>query len=332
MKRHADPRFVLVTRPTRLAELMVRHTTVGQARFHLERLGADFSDFEAEDRTYQSALARVRALLARQGRLQVLERRFLAHYLFQPEDRVVVLGPDGLVANTLKYVAGQPIVGVNPDPTRWDGRLLPFRVDDLERLLPQILAGERPLRRVTMALAALNTGLELHAVNDLFIGLSHHGSARYRLTLGGRTEEQSSSGIVVSTGLGSTGWLSSLLTGAATLARTACRGAAEPAGPAPTPSPRIRSGFPLDDLAAESQFPWDADYLYYTVREPFPSRTTAATLVFGRISAGHPLVVESRMPERGVIFSDGLEHDRLEFNAGARVTVGLAERQGFLVA
>lgn len=332
MKTTPDPRFVLVTRPTRLAELMLRYTTVGQARFYLEHLGADFSDYEAEDQDYRRALTRVRETLTRHGRLQVLERRFLPNYLFRPDDLVVTLGPDGLVANTLKYLAGQPVVGVNPDPARWDGRLLPFRVDDLDRLLPELLSGQRPVRRVTMARAALNTGLELHAVNDLFIGLSHHGSARYRLSIGGRAEEHSSSGIVVSTGLGSTGWLSSLLTGAAVLARTARVACGQPAGSGPTTTPGIRSGAPLDDLAADSRFSWDAACLYYTVREPFPSHTTAATMVFGRIAPGDPLVVDSRMVERGVIFSDGIEHDWLEFNAGARVTVGLADRQGVLVA
>jgi hypothetical protein len=38
------------------------------------------------------------------------------------------------------------------------------------------------------------------------------------------------------------------------------------------------------------------------------------------------------MPERGVIFSDGIEADFLEFNSGSKATISVAERQGRLVA
>ena len=87
-----------------------------------------------------------------------------------PDDIVVALGQDGLVANTLKYLDGQHVLGVNPDPKRWDGVLLPFRPQDLAKVMPEAIAGRRPLKRVTMAKATLNTGEVLYAVNDLFIG------------------------------------------------------------------------------------------------------------------------------------------------------------------
>jgi hypothetical protein len=32
------------------------------------------------------------------------------------------------------------------------------------------------------------------------------------------------------------------------------------------------------------------------------------------------------MPQNGVIFSDGVEEDRLEFNSGAMATISLADR------
>ena len=71
---------------------------------------------------------------------------------------------------------------------------------------------------MTMAQAELNDGQRLLAVNDLFIGARTHVSARYRLRYQGREEDQSSSGLIVSTGAGSTGWYRSLLTGAAGIA------------------------------------------------------------------------------------------------------------------
>src|SRR6058998_501105 len=163
MNRLTDNKIVLVTRPTRLAELVIRFNTVSQARFYIEHQGADFSDYLREDETYHRALSEAQAVLARVGRVQIVDRAFLPNFVFAPEDTVVTLGQDGLVANTLKYLNGQPVVGLNPDPERWDGKLLPFRVGDLAKIMPEVFVGGRPTKTVTMAKASLNNGQSLHA-------------------------------------------------------------------------------------------------------------------------------------------------------------------------
>ncbi len=311
MNRLTETKIMLVVRSTRLADLKARFATKSQARFYVSNLGGDFDDYEKEDAAYQRAIADAQHTLSELGRVQVVQRVFLPNFVFGKEDIIVALGQDGLVANTLKYLNGQPLVGVNPDPERWDGKLLPFQVEDLETVMREVLKGGRQKREVTMAEARLNTGLSLCAVNDLFIGMKSHGSARYRITLGRSAENHSSSGVIVSTGLGSTGWFKSLMTGAMEVAAA---------------SGRAGAVIPLD-----SQFPWESDYLYFTVREPFPSNTTGSKLVFGKVTQQQPLVLESLMGENGVIFSDGIEHDFLEFNSGARATITLAGRRGRLV-
>lgn len=311
MDRLTENKLVLVVRKTRLDELVAKFNTAGQARFYVEHLGADFADYEAEDRTYKQAVSDVQRSLARLGRLQTVDRGFVPNFLFGEEDTVVVLGQDGLVANVLKYLSRQPVVAVNPDPGRWEGVLLPFVAGDLATVLPQLFRRQRTLRRVTMAAAKLNTGEVLYGVNDLFIGPKSHTSARYRVTLGDRSEEHSSSGIIVSTGLGSTGWMRSIVTGATGIA-TALAGQELPCDSDPT-------------------FPWDAEHLYFSVREPWPSKISSAAITFGKITPGEPLRLVSRMPEHGVIFSDGIEKDFVEFNAGALATVSVAEKKGHLV-
>src|SRR5262245_8534697 len=139
MNRLTDQKIVLVTRPTRLAELVVRFNTVSQARFYIEHQGADFSDYQREDETYHRALIETQAALGRMGYVQTVDRGFLPNFVFAPDDTVVTLGQDGLVANTLKYLDGQPVVGVNPDPARWDGKLLPFHLADLPKVMPEVL-------------------------------------------------------------------------------------------------------------------------------------------------------------------------------------------------
>jgi NAD kinase len=312
MRPAQDQKIVLVLRQTRLDELVTRFNTVQQAQFYVEHLGADFADYLAEHRQYRAATLACETALRQFGLVQRFERRYLANFVFGPEDIVVVLGQDGLVANALKYLDGQHLLAVNPDPARWDGVLLPFRPVDLPAIMPEVTARRRPLARVTMAKAALNTGEAIYAVNDLFIGQQSHVSARYALELGNRAEHQSSSGIIVSTGPGSTGWLRSVYAGWAGMATAL--GTQRPA------------------KAEDASFPWDADYLHYFVREPFPGRTTGASLVCGRIASAQRMTITSEMAEHGVIFSDGIEADFLEFNAGTKATIGIAERQGLLVA
>jgi len=311
MSRLEDTKIVVVVRATRLADLKARFATKAQAEFYIRHLGGDFDDYEREDETYHRAVAQVRQDLSALGRVQMIERGYLPNFVFGPQDIVVAIGQDGLVANTLKYLHGQPLLGVNPDPRRWDGKLLPFTVDDIAKVMREVLRGDRPSQCVTLAEAVLNTGSRLCAVNDLFIGVKSHTSARYRIVLGHRAEDHSSSGVIVSTGLGSSGWFLSLLTGAATVARAAGLACSVEQMPGP--------------------FPWDSEYLFFTVREPFPSQTTGTSLVFGKITPGQPLVLESRMGENGVIFSDGIEQDFLEFNSGTQATIDIADRKGRLV-
>lgn len=310
MKRLTENKIILITRTTRLDELTARFNTLGQAKFYVEHLGADFSEYEVEHRNYQNALKDTEMQLGMLGRVQVLDRAFLTNFVFGEDDTVVVLGQDGLVANTLKYLQGQPVIAVNPDPARHDGVLLPFIVNDVSKIVIDVFAARRTVRDITMAKAALNNGQVLYGVNDLFIGPKSHVSARYQLSVGPRREQQSSSGIIVSTGLGSTGWLKSIVAGA--------RGIGGAFG----------TSFNTDVL---KRFRWESDYLYYTVREPFPSKTSTASLVFGTVTTNEPMEVVSQMPENGVIFSDGIETDYLEFNSGTQAVVTVAEKKGRLV-
>lgn len=310
MREALARKVVLVTRRTRLEELLARFHTREQARFYVEHLGADFGDYVAEHETYREGLVRVKAVLEAHGRYQSIERGLLPNFVFGPEDVVVTLGQDGLVANTLKYLDGQPLVGVNPDPARWDGVLAPHAVEAVDLVLPAVLAGEAGIQAVTMAEARRPDGQVMYAVNDLFIGPRSHISARYEIALGERREVQSSSGVIVSTGLGSTGWMRSVLTGAMGVA-SSVRGKRWP-------------------WAFEAT-PWDRRELVFAVREPFPSRSSEATFVYGAVGEGETLVLTSRMAEHGVVFSDGIEADYLDFNAGTRLEVRVADRIGRVV-
>ncbi|MCB9572711.1 MAG: NAD+ kinase [Kofleriaceae bacterium] len=303
-------KIVLVTRKTRLQQLVERFNSRGQARFYIEHAGGDFGDYQREDDAYARALDTVHRRLDLGVRLQLVERRLVPTFLFAPRDVVVTIGQDGLVANVAKYVGAQPLVPVNPDPERFDGQLLPFGVAQARAAVARVLDGTARRRPVTLAEVRLDDGQRLLAFNDLFIGARSHVSARYAIGTGGDAalEAQSSSGVIVSTGAGSTGWLSSVFNMAAAVA--AFTGGT--AGTSPT-------------LA------WDDPRLVYVVREPFVSKHSRAGVVAGLIAPGASLTIRSQMPTDGVIFSDGVEADALAFGSGAVAHIGAAAQRTQLV-
>ena len=324
----ADRKIVLVTRETRLEGLKARYATRSQAKFHVERAlvaeqsraaaaagenvalheleraaEAEFHEYEEEQVLYDDALARLRRDFEDLGpKVQIVQRAFLPNFVFGPNDVVVTVGQDGLVANTAKYALRLPIVAVNPDPKRIDGVLLPFSVPNARAAVSRVLEERATFRRVTLAEAILPAGQRMLAFNDLFIGTRSHTSARYRIRFEGRSEPHSSSGVLVSTGAGSTGWLSSIFNMADGLAQIG-----KPA--------HARGVLKLG---------WDDPRLAFVVREPFVSKHSGAAIVAGMIGPGSELILESAMPGGGVIFSDGIEADFLQFNSGTVARVRAA--------
>lgn len=301
-------KVVLVTRKTRLKELVYKYNTVEQARFYIEHMGADFSDYLEEDMHYWQAVKQVKETAERYARVQEIDRDFVPHMILGKKDIVIAVGQDGLVANVMKYLDGHPLIGVNPDVKRWDGVLLPFEPGQMESVLPKVLAGSYHAREVTMAQAKTRDGQRMLAVNDLFVGCRTHASARYEITWNRTTENQSSSGIIISTGLGSTGWYKSVIAQANRMAELMGGG-------------RIKD-YPLR---------WEDRQLTFIVREPYPSRATQAGIVYGRIGSRKCLKIVSKMPGNGVVFSDGIENDVIEFHSGSEILVSVAEKKGMLV-
>lgn len=324
--------IAIVWAPTRLDGLRRRCGTLGQAQFLLAQarredngsrrsLGrsaardqwlaqqAEFGEYQAEDAVYRSVLDRIEHRELDLGLpIRRVERSFLANFDFSSCAVVVVVGQDGLVANTAKYVGGLPIVAVNPDPQRIDGLLLPFRPDDVRRVVRLTLQERYQAQQVTLAEAVLNDGQRLLAFNDLFVGAGSHVSARYMLTTPDGSEPQSSSGIIVSTGAGSTGWLSSVFNMAFGMSK-----------------------FVGGQFESPPTLTRDDRRIVWAVREPFVSKRSQAGLVAGWLDETQQMIVESMMPEGGVIFSDGVESDFLVFNSGTVAKIGVSQQRAQLV-
>ena len=308
-------RVVIVVRETELDALVARFGTAAQAKFYIEHGTAggnsqNFTGLQQAHDTYYRALEQVKKAIPRGIKSNILDLQFVPQYSFASRDLVLVLGQDGLVSNTAKYLSNQPILAINPNPDLYDGILLPFLATAAQKTINHIFAGKGQLQKISLAQASLSDGQSLTAFNDFFIGASSHVSARYTLKFGKQQERQSSSGLIVSTGVGSTGWLRSVYAGAT--------GIVEALGGKVVP--------PKND----GRLDWDSDVLVFAVREPFPSSVTGNKLVYGLITKNKPLVISSHMADNGVVVSDGIEKDFIAFNAGTTTTISLAKRKARL--
>jgi hypothetical protein len=290
---------VVVTRPTELEELLARHATRGQAAFFLEQRDQDIGVIEADHARVHDAVAAVSRAIPIRWRRARLGRAELSRFVFEPGDIVVAVGQDGLVANVAKYLDGQLVVGVNPDPRKFDGVLVRHPAKDVRKLLPSATAERLEIEERTMVSVELDDGQRLVALNEIYLGHRTHQSSRYRLAWAGATERHSSSGLICATGTGATGW-----------ARSICL---RRDGAPPLPGP----GDPA---------------VAFLVREAFPSRATGTELVGGVVPRGDRLEVRSEMNHDGVIFGDGIEADRIDFHWGMTATVGVARRSLRLAA
>lgn len=300
-------KIVIVTKKTWLEELITRFNTEAQAQFYIvQAQGKDnWAYYRESHYEYQKSLQYLKKSIPSSYKVQIIDREFLPNFLFNRTDLVVVIGPDGLVVNTAKYLDKQYILSINPDPLRISGVLLKFHVADFPSQLKRLETNREELSYITMAEAKLNDSQDIRGVNDLFVGDKGHQSSRYTLEFKGRNENQSSSGIIISTGAGSTGWYRSVITGAIKMVR----------------------GDRAKPRENDYKFDWDADYIRFSVREPWPGDRWGADIIHGTIYRGEYLTIESKMPEDGRIFSDGIQEDYLDFNSGTIAKIGVSDKK-----
>lgn len=293
------PRVVLAYRASEWELLVAKHGTSGQARFFLDSRGQDIDEVKRRHLVQIEAMQEIENSVPRAWRRARVARADLPHFLFEPEDIVIAVGQDGLVPNLAKYIACQPVVGVNPDPGRYEGTLVRTSASAMTDLLPAVAASEVPVEERTMVEARVDDGQVLIALNEIYVGHETHQSARYQLRCEHGQERQSSSGVIITTGTGASGW-----------ARSINR---ERDSSLQLPSP------------IEQQ-------LAFLVREAWPSVGSETAYTEGLIESGSNLTIVSEMEQGGVVFGDGLESDRLLLRWGQEVNVGVAGQTLRLVA
>jgi len=286
------PRVVIVRRETDLDRVRATYSSLASARFVLERKGISIERVVAAHGAFDEALRKTRAAIPPDWRQAVILRSEVDRFVFGPDDIVVALGQHGLVANVAKYLDGQIVIGVDPCPGENVGVLVRFRVEDVAEALKAAATKSIAIEPRVLAEARLDNGERLLALNEIFVGHRSHQSARYRLKADGASERQSSSGLIVSTGTGLTGWASSIL---------------------------AATGKTLDLAPTLPK-------LGFLVREAWGGPNLGAKLVVGSVERD-PLVVTSEMDDGGTVFADGVESDHLRFAWGQSVAIAPAARR-----
>jgi NAD kinase len=284
------PRVVVVTRPSEYQLLLAQHGTREQANFFLSTRGQTIAPIHAAHEAFAAARHEVLAAIPGSWRQACIERGDLHRFLFEPNDLVIAIGQDGLVANVAKYLRGQTVIGIDPLPGSNAGVLVRHRAGAAGKLMQAAARGRLQVERRTMVEVKLDDGQRLVALNEIYLGHPRHQSARYRIATQAGSERHSSSGVVVTTGTGATGWACSI---------------ARQRAPLSLPQPE------------------EARLAFY-VREAWPSPTTGTAITQGLLDAGERIELISEHDE-GVVFGDGIEADRLEFRWGVRASVGVAE-------
>ncbi|MEM3431616.1 MAG: NAD(+)/NADH kinase [Candidatus Micrarchaeia archaeon] len=188
-------------------------------------------------------------------------------------DLVISVGGDGTFIDASHLIKDDTfILGVNSDPLSSEGAHTNVTRKDFEKRILQIIEGDFAVEKWTRLEVTINSSKKKeYALNEIYIGASHiYNTSRYSLFVNGRWERQKSSGILISTGCGSTAWYSSA------------------------------GGRPFGKTAKEGRF---------IVREPYCGRLICGRTISGIIKEGEELKIKSEMRD-GMIAIDSFKEYR----------------------
>ena len=200
----------------------------------------------------------------------VAKRRVhLTNQLCKNKDLVIVVGGDGTFLRAAHHTDDTPIFAVSSDVMYNEAFYAQAAPKDFVKKFKLLLAGKFRIKKLPRLEGKINgKKMPLAAINEIFVGSSHpYHTSRYELKVRGRKEFQKSSGVLITTHTGSTGWAKSAAKGKLKIAK---------------------KGFG------------------YVVREPYIGRLTKSKLLKGSLRAKDKVIVNSQM-YAGIVVVDSSE-------------------------
>jgi len=253
----------------------------------------DLKDVREAHNEHYRTLNKIKSVLTEKG--IEFERSYMPYSEyedFKGKDLVICIGGDGTILNSAHYVNDKtPVLTVRSDK-RSVGALCEIDAEEFEAALEKILNDDFSLEEWTRIEGTLGDK-KLTALNEIYVGVGHSvGMARYELTHNGKTEFQKSSGVVISTGTGSTGWY-------------------------------------VHVPGADEKFPKDSKELKYIVRD---AEGNGYELMKGTIRPGDSFYIKSKMNVDGCVSIDGdFEKRMFEFDKGDVIELHVAETPIYVV-
>ena len=199
-----------------------------------------------------------------------LERNKLNKECVEGYDLILGVGGDGTLLRISHFVNDTVVLGLNFDPKTSEGVLCSATRCDLKKKLARIIDGKFGIKKLTRAkVFFINTGQNYDVLNEIYVGSakSYHIS-RYILKFGKVEEEQKSSGVIISTGAGSTAWYGSIV---------------------------------------KETFNPEMKELRFVVREPYKGKLLRFNLIKGKLGANQKLYIKSKMLNGVVAVDSAIE-------------------------
>ncbi len=130
---------------------------------------------------------------------------------YERYDLIITVGGDGTFLEASRDLKDQVIWGINSDPSWSVGRFCSGNPKNFETMVDRVVQGKVPVRKINRLSLSFDDGTQsMDVLNDLLICHQNPGAlSRYYLTVGGVKEEQKSSGVWISTAVGSSGGICS---------------------------------------------------------------------------------------------------------------------------
>lgn len=160
----------------------------------------------------ESTLKTVKNIFKRYGiKYSLANRDKLNKNQLKNKDLVIAVGGDGTFLRAAQFVDKQLLFGVNADVKSKEGFFMKANKNDFEAKLKKIIKGKAKIKKLPRLEAYINNKkIETLALNEFFVGSSKsYHAAKYVIQIDNKKERQKSSGVLVTTPIGSYAWAKS---------------------------------------------------------------------------------------------------------------------------
>jgi len=216
-------------------------------------------------RTQKKIIELLKKIL-KDSNLNLVNRCDLTKKDIKGHNLIFSIGGDGTFLRTAHFITNELIMGINSDVKKSEGKLCSAVKENLKDKINKIKEDEFIIKKLTRVRVHYSSK-DYDALNEIYVGSSKpYYLGKYILKFNNIKEEQKSSGIIISSGTGSSAWYKSI---------------------------------------TNNTFDPESEELRFVVREPYYGRLSKFNITTGRIYKNQKLYLVSKMKD-GIIAIDSI--------------------------